>query len=191
MAKGDVKINIAPLNDVLRQIRALRSGGGGNGPLEGMLIKWGARYQAAMRRRFLRFARGGGDWRALKKRTTGLRKKPRKGRKKKPRKHAILIDTGTLIGALKIGGRGAVSKKVPNGIIVGFGGAKHPGKKGGGGRATIATIAKAHQVGSSKRGLPRREILVQPDTKVVAGFLRDAKVAFNRMLADAERKKGH
>lgn len=79
---------------------------------------------------------------------------------------SILIDTGTLAGALEgrfAGAPGALEEKIPFGIRVGYGGpAPHPKSKG----ATVAEIALFHQEGGPR--LPQRRIIVDPDEETIS-----------------------
>ena len=90
----------------------------------------------------------------------------------------ILRDTGTLFGALDVGGRGTLFKDLPNGIRVGFSGTtRHPK-----GKATLADIAGFHDQGGKGGRPPQRQILVAPDQATVRGMLADAERATARML---------
>jgi hypothetical protein len=157
----------------------IRAISGANHPrIIGAYKQWGARYRGFAQRRFARFSRGGGDWEQLKPSTLARR---RKGKGK--RVVAILRDTSTMFAALApafIGAAGALEQMLRDGIRVGFGG---PGRHESGGTATIADIASFHQAGNTSGGLPKREIIVEPDTptrKLMASDMRRALIAIHR-----------
>lgn len=161
MAKR-VRLNVNGLNRFGREVR--RSFGGG--PIDAMYKKWGARYLAFVRRRFVKFSRGGGDWAPLDPQTVKRRRKG-KGRGGA----ATLRDTGTLLTALTVGSPGNLFKRTSRGIRVGFGGpSRHPD-----GKATIADIARFHDAGSGD--LPQRSIIVAPDAPTITRMNADAAAA--------------
>jgi hypothetical protein len=82
----------------------------------------------------------------------------------------ILRDTGMLFNALdpNVEGRpGALSRDVPFGIEVGYGG---PGRYPGGG-PSISDIASFHNEGGGR--LPKREIIVAPSEQVIEAMEKD------------------
>lgn len=162
--------NFTGMEEIARKLKA--AGRGSRSPSNefvAMYKKWGVRYSAFVRRRFVKFSRGGGNWAPLKAST----KKARRG---KGGLVAILRDTGTLFGALTIGSPGNVGKNIPNGYEFGFGGGgSHPE-----GRMTIVRLAEIHQKGARSRNIPARPIIVQPDSPTNRGMLIDVKKAFNR-----------
>ena len=84
------------------------------------------------------------------------------------------MDTGTLYNALTIGNPGNWLEDVKNGVKFGFGGpSRHPS-----GSATIADIAKFHDTGD---GVPKRQIIVEPDSATVAAMVEDFKRAMKRI----------
>lgn len=127
--------------------------------------KWGFRYLAWTRRKFIENSSGGGDWKPLKNK----RKRGAKALAK------ILRDTGTLFKALTVGAPGNLHKLIKNGVSVGFGGpAKHPE-----GKATIADIARMHQNGEGN--LPKRQILHRPDTGLIRQMIEDLRRAIEKL----------
>ncbi len=157
-----------------------------------MYRRWGARYLAAVRRRFVeRSGAPGSPWKDILPATKRAR---RKGRRKGARP-LILRDTGTLLNALTIGSPGNLFQTVPGGIVVGFGGpARHPE-----GRATIADIAGFHDKGAGlfaslfrKGGLPKREILIRNirdlPSDTITGMNQDIKDAFNNVAGGRLRR---
>ena len=180
------KVDIRGLTKFVKGIKA-GSQIAGSGPVDDMLKAWGARYVTFVRRRFVKFSRGGGDWKPLaastkKARRGSKRRKTRSSRAKTKtttrgsgKKFAILKDTGVLLRALSIGAPGNLFKRVKGGIQVGFGGsAKHPGEK-----AKIADIAAYHNVGG--KNLPKRQILAKPDAKTIAAMKAAAIKYVNRL----------
>lgn len=139
----------------------------GSGPADKFLKRVGARYLTFVRKRFLSYSRGGGNWPPLKH-------KRKKGAKTRA---SVLYDTGTLFNALTIGLPGNLFKRIKNGIRVGFGGpAKHPD-----GTYTIRQIAEVHQQGSTKKNIPKREIIVEPTKEIHAAIQRELKKAMDEI----------
>ena len=127
-----------------------------------ILKRWEQRYAGFLHARFVRFSKGGGDWRVVKRR----RRRGQRGRISR----RILYVTGTLLGALKkkSPGPGALRKFTRWTVTVGYGGrARHPG-----GKVTVADLASFHQVGAGT--LPIRKVIVRPNSEVIKGFERDA-----------------
>lgn len=93
-----------------------------------------------------------------------------------------MIDTGTLVGALAVGGPGSLFDVFREGVRVGFSGSRRHPK----GKASIADIAHFHNVGAGD--LPKREILVEPDNITISGMHDDATRAVRKMMAAAERR---
>lgn len=138
------------------------------GHMDRLFKQVGARYLGFVRKRYVEYARGGGDWPPLK----------RKRKHGKKAKASVLIDTGTLLNALTIGAPGNLFRKIRGGIRVGFGGPhKHPE-----GKATIADIAGFHNTGEGN--LPERRIIVEPDRIMH----RDIQKYLHRALNAVARK---
>lgn len=182
MPIGTVKLDMRPLKRFAAEVRRdLRTNG--SGPVRTMLRQWGRRYLGFTKKRFVKLSRGGGGWKPLAPSTVRGRRKPRgKTARSKTRrtggKAAILRDTGTLVAALSVGGRGNLFKDIENGVRVGFkGGVKHPS-----GKATIAEIAVFHNVGGKGGKPPQRAILVEPDLATIRGMNRDGERAVQRLL---------
>ena len=186
---SSVTIDLRGLNNLEKLVRDGMRGGGKGNPIRRAFHQWGARYRGFVQERFDRFSKGGGNWKALSKATV---KRRRKGRKRTARSKsktfstgsaAILKDTGTLFRALQPGFvslPGQLEKDIQYGIRVGFGGpGKHPNS-----RFTIAQIARAHQTGAGK--LPKREIIVDPDIRTVAGMQADMQRAVNKAVRQTD-----
>ena len=126
-----VRINVRPLRKFSAALRAdLKQGG--HGPARRMLRQVGIRYLSFVKRRFVRFSRGGGDWKPLAASTVKSRSRTSTGR----RRHraaaavvrqtgtggrvAILRNTSTLLAALTLGNPGNLFKDIRNGVRVGF-----------------------------------------------------------------------
>ncbi|HET6496243.1 MAG TPA: hypothetical protein VFH61_12865, partial [Thermoleophilia bacterium] len=69
-----VKLNIGPLEAYAKAIHYASP----SGPIGGMLRKWGARYLAFTRRRFVAQSGGGGDWPDLAPATKLHRRGPKR-----------------------------------------------------------------------------------------------------------------
>lgn len=182
MPVGTVKLDMRPLRRFAAEVRRdLRTNG--SGPVRQMLRQWGRRYLGFTKKRFVKLSRGGGGWKPLASSTIRRRRKPRgtTARSKTRRtggKAAILRDTGTLVAALSVGGRGNMFKDIPNGVRVGFkGGVKHPS-----GKVTIAEIAVFHNVGGKGGKPPQRAILVEPDRATIRGMNQDGVRAVRKLL---------
>ncbi len=130
------------------------------GPIRMAITQWAARYRAFLRRRFVKYSRGGGDWASLK----------RKRKRGTLKRAAILRNTGILFGALQVifqNKPGAIQRRIPFGVRVGYGGPQRHGK----GKATVADIASFHQRGAGR--LPERKIIVDPDIRTISRMQRD------------------
>ena len=143
---------------------------------------WGLFYLAFTKRRFKNFSRGGGNWKALADSTVARRKKPKKGERAKRGKAAtaILRDKSSLFNALSVGVRGNLFKNIPGGIRVGFAPTPHPKA-----RVTIQRLAIIHDSGD---GVPKREILVEPDGTTKRRMIKEYKKALAKLGKQSERK---
>ena len=168
------KVDDSPLRELLRLLKQ----GGDGGPVKDMLTQWGHRYLRFARRRYLRLARsrGGGEWPDFAASTRRKRGSMAKA--------TLMIDTGTLVGALAVGGPGNLLDVMREGVRVGFSGSRRHPK----GKASIADIAHFHPVGAGN--LPKREILVEPDSLTTRGMHNDATRAVRKMMAQAEHRLG-
>lgn len=153
MTKPSFRFNVGlkgleRFNDTINQ--DLR--GSGNGPIRKALRQWGYVYRQYLRLRYLRYARGGGNWPPLKPATI----RRRRGRGNKV---SILIDSGTMIGAFQpafAGKPGQLQEDVPFGVRVGVGGGEHPHA-----HISIRELIRIHHFGLGN--VPAREIVVPPD----------------------------
>lgn len=160
------RIDLSPLRKLVDQIAAGRLDA-----LQQCYRRWGHRYEAFVRRRFVKNSSGGGDWPKLKSTTM----KARRSGTRKGKGVQILRDTGTVHAALSIGAKGNHFQLLRDGCEFGFGGtAAHPE-----GHASIADIARFHDQGAGH--LPKRQIIVEPDAATVAAMAEDVKWAINRV----------
>ena len=122
-------------------------------------------YLADTRKRYVKFSRGGGDWKALKPATIRNRRKGKKT-KKTPRgssgtgnKNAqILRDTGLLLNSLTPGTTGSLVRRIgATKIRVGYSTARHPNTK-----MTFQELADIHHRGLGN--VPARPIFVEPSS---------------------------
>ncbi len=163
---GHVRINLSPLRAKVAEITMPGS------KMRAAYNVWARLYSSFIRRRFVRMASGGSDehgrWPRLKK--------PRAAQGKRKGKADIpLRDTDSLYNALVIGAAGNITRPLKNGILFGFGGpARHPG----GGKASIADIAKYHDAGDGN--LPVRQIIVPPDEPTVGQMAAVVNLVINR-----------
>ena len=196
MPKPEFGINSDGVNKLLKLMKQGQAGM--TGPVNDMFDQWAERYLGFVRRRFVAYSKGGGNWKPLApstiaRRRVGRRRKPRekiggapgKSRKRESRrrkvksgkKPAILRDTSTLLRALSLGSPGNLKQRIANGIRVGFGG---PSKHSEGGKATIADIARFHDGGLGNN--PQRLILAVPDEPTRSGMKRDVERAVKKLL---------
>jgi len=174
----------------LRRLGKFRDQMSGKG-LQNVFKGWGSKYLTWIKRRYLKNAAGGGEWpplrgisyqRALgtpllttrtgKKKGAGAQARMKTRYKEAAAATKILIDTGTLFGALSVGGKGNLFELLKKGVRVGF--TRTPEHKGS--RVTIRAIAIRHQKGDRRTNLPQRKILHVPD-----------QALRQRMLIDLER----
>jgi hypothetical protein len=195
MVRSDLTLDVLPL----RRFQKLVSSGClyGTGVVGQVFDAWGTIYRSAMRRRFVRLSRGGGEWPALKPSTIARRRHGKGGRYKRGRaalrrarrtgggKVAILRDTGTLLGALVpqfLNAPGQYERKFPYGVEVGFGGpAYHP--KGMG--LTIGELAGYHHRGDGN--LPERPLVVDPDRSTMKQMVLAMEMGVDLARRQAER----
>lgn len=160
MSSKHVKINLRPLRRLKKMHRTPE--------FKAMSRKWGVRYLAFARERFVKYSKGGGNWKPLSPETIASR---RSG--KGSGSPAILRDTGTLLKGLTIGAPGNLFKFIKGGIRVGFGGSsKHPQ-----GKMTIRRLAEIHN--------KTRPILVKPNLKTINGMMKDLRTAMFRIARRA------
>jgi hypothetical protein len=182
-ARAAVKIDLSGIRR-LESLVQYDLNGPSNGPVRAALRQWGPRYGSFVQLRWTKQSRGGGEWAplapsTLKRRRKGKKKKDEKKDKKKTKKKkrieaAILIDTGTLYNVAsfdRAGWPGRVSDDIPFGMRLGYSNIRHP--RGG----ELGKIVMAHHIGArtgrgGKVKLPKREILVKPDSKTAAGMAR-------------------
>jgi len=136
-------------------------------------------FKAFLQDRFDTFSKGGGDWAPLAESTIRRRRAGKKG----SRRVSILRDTGLLFGALdptSVDPPGAISRRIPFGIEVGYGGPQRHGE----GHATIADIASYHQEGN--KNLPQRKIIVPPDDATVDLCAQVMDKAISKIIKDTD-----
>lgn len=188
MLEISVKVNLSGLKRFRAEIDRQLGAGSSDGPVNAALKQWAARYRAFLQRRYVRASRGGGIWPPLKhpERRRGSGKRVGKqvdtaaGTQKLIRA-AVLRDTGTLFNVVSpsfTGAPGQLQKKIPFGVRVGYGGpSRHPKA-----RATVADIASFHQVGAGV--LPKREIIVPPDTATLQQMAADMDRALKKLAGE-------
>ena len=150
--------------------------GGANGAWRSTLKKMAKRYEGFTKRWFA--TEGGGSWPDLKETT---KKRRRKGRGRGGPK--VLVDTGVLRRSLIIGDTGNYLRYGRFSVEYGFANKRHPEARG----LTIRKLAVIHQEGSSKRNLPARPILVEPDSQTKRAMVNYVRQGERKMLLDAER----
>jgi hypothetical protein len=191
---AEIKVNIGP---ILAMRGIVDVGWASNsGPIGDAFVAWGKIYRTAMRRRFMRLARGGGEWPPLKYATIIRRRHGKKGRYKRgaaayKRAKAsgggnvsTLIDTGVLVATLdpvfRGEGSGQIQKSIVGGVMVGIGGPaqKHEGS------ITVGALAEIHHLGLGN--VPARPILVDPDDSVKQIMARALELGINKAKKQAD-----
>lgn len=157
---------------------------GSSGPLKPVFKQWGIRYLAWIRRLFYIKSRGGTaegvTWKKLSPvtiRRRNRRSRRVRGDKVQRPKYAILVDRlGTIPKAMIPFQSGNLFKYISGGVRVGFGGGtKHPD-----GKATIADIARFHNIGAGRR-LPKRQILHVPNATLNGKMMNDLRRGIDRI----------
>lgn len=187
MTKVNAKV-VVDLRGLVRYKQEVAAGFAGQapGPIRDAMKQWGASYRSFAQLRFVKFSRGGGDWKPLKRQRTkdiaAARKKRAKGKAVKGA--AILRNLNFMFAALgpTLGVPGQLQENIRFGVAVGYGG---PGKYPDG-RATIRDIANFHQVGAGS--LPVRKTIVKPDARTVKLMAGDMQRALNKMGDDMVTK---
>lgn len=143
--------------------------------------RWRLRYLNFVRVRFLKYSRGGGDWRPLAPATIAARRRGRKrgvpirvNAARTGGSAAILRDTGTMFRALDIGDQ-SNAKPITHGVRVGFIGRQRAATINGKNVLTVAELASYHQNGGGR--LPKRPMIVDPDRATLLGLIADARMA--------------
>lgn len=186
---AEMKLDMSGLRKFGRRL-SVRSG-----PVRDMFEQIGARYLGFLRRRYVRNSRGGGDWEPLAPSTIKQRRGSKRRKTRSPRartktttrgsatKVAILRDTGTLQRALTVGASGNDFTLMRNGIRVGFADVPHPN----GDDVTIAQLATIHDEG---KGVPERQILVEPDAATLHAMQRIVNTGLRRIEAGIGDRRG-
>jgi len=161
-----VTVDISGLKNIERILKAdLRQKS--NGPIRKAMRQWAIDYNRFLKRRFLRYSRGGGDWRSLADST--VRKK--KGNKK------ILRDTETLRKELFAFFGKRQLKHVVNGVSIQYGkGINHPESN-----LSVGRLTEVHQKGISPN-LPRRPIIVSPSPQLKRKMNQTMQRALNTVV---------
>lgn len=145
--QSSIRVNLSLMTNYQREIPSRN---------RKVLELWTLRYRSYIQRRWNSFSRGGGDWAPLKY-----------------REGSILRDTNTMFTAMTPAVNappGSINDFLSDnsGVIIGFGGtAAHPGGP------SIMQIALWHQEGAGN--LPKREIIVEPDSALKTQMLEDLK----------------
>ena len=196
MTRQHVTLDMQPLRAMMSEVRSDLRSASGSGPIRRtMLHQMGIIYLEFVKRRFVKFSRGGGDWKPLAQSTIRSRRRGGKKRggvntvkvrtKKTGGKVAILRDTSTLLAALDVGNPGNLFKHITNGVKVGFAGNKRHPK----GKATVADIAAFHNRGGPGGKPPKRRILAEPDAKTNRQFDHVRQLAVQKLLNKHQVRK--
>jgi len=146
---ASVVLNLRNLDRFKRELR-----GGRSREVRGALDEWGRLYADFTKRRFVKFSRGGGNWRQLAQST--IEAKRRRGAANPTR---ILVDTGLLLGELepRVGGfSGVRSTKRGMQLRLDMSAMSSSYARGN----TTGDVAGYHNTGGGR--LPRRQIFIQP-----------------------------
>jgi hypothetical protein len=168
-----VKYTIVGLTSFVRSVQD-QLNGLSKGDVDKLMTQIAARYLGFIRKRFVKYSRGGGDWKPLK----------RKRKRGALDEVAILRDTGTLFNALTIDMPGNLTKRIKGGVRVGFGGPDpHPN-----GPFTIAQIAEVHNEGRSGDRPPKRQIIVEPEAEIHNAIQKDLHKLMGKEMEKAENR---
>jgi len=168
-----VRFDLTGLKNLRRHSR------GQTGPFRRMWKQIGAQYLGFVRRRFIAFSKGGGDWADLAPST----KRQRRHGKGRGRAYAILRDTGLMVNALALGAPGSMLERHGRGIRVGFSNRKHPESD-----FTFQDLADTHQRGNPSGNLPARPILVEPDERTKRTMRRTISAAYPAAAGKPRRR---
>ncbi len=176
-------IDLKPLDTFVKGIdKGIKTPSFGS-PIGKMFKRIGTVYLAFIRKRFVAFSSGAGNWKPIEERGRDKRanaKREAKGKKRKGSK--ILRDTGVLLGALSIGAAGNLFKRIKGGVRVGFSDSvQHDDETD----ATIRDIAVYHDEGTDI--IPQREILAEPSPNAEKKFKEIIKDGITEMGKLAER----
>lgn len=156
-------------------VRSLRRFAGtvknGQGRIKIAFNTWSRIYAAFIRTRFIKFSRGGGNWRRLAASTIAAR---RRGKRRGP--IAILRDTGLLFASLNPSV--ILIRESPLKLSVIFGGSrKYPDG------TSVTDVMIFHNFGGGH--VPKRQILVGPDAATEREMRRvmDAAIAYEAKKA--------
>lgn len=160
--KTSFRLDLGDLKKLVSDVDAAR------GVIEGAWWEIAEIYRAFILRRYKSFSKGGGNWPPLAEATV-----------KAKGSSAILIDTGVMVGALKIkydDAPGALQRLFSNrkGIRVGFSRDPHPSAGG----LTVADLASIHHLGQGR--VPKRTILIQPDDKTIGQMVKAIEKAIDK-----------
>ena len=174
--KATVTIHVRGLKRFEREVRKGLSSTAMS-PMRDAFKQWAFRFRSAMRERYDRFSRGGGNWKGLKEST----KRARRGRGVGG--ISILRDTNTLFTVFtpifkRIAGQ--FERNVPFGIVVGYGGSgMHPK-----GKMTVARLAEIHHEGLGNN--PERKLLVDPSDHLKRQMANDIERALQKMVSRSQ-----
>lgn len=192
-----ITVDLKPLQEFRETVAAdLRRSS--NSPIRQALHQWGARFRSFTQERFDRQSKGGG-WPALALSTIARRRKGKKGRQTNRSSlarntkqggrlvsaggvYSILRDTGQLFAALTpffSRKPGQLQEDIPFGVRVGFGPDLHDSDSRQ--AVTIRQIAEWHQEGAGN--LPKREIIVDPDSRTIDKMREDMERAVKRLIS--------
>lgn len=202
MIETEIKLtfNLGPLHDIQTELEAgLRSSNADN-PVRRGFRQIAEIYRSWTKLRWIKYSRGGGDWKGLSASTLAKRRKgtdrslgrvkPRRGKKLAPgqrkrlrenatRSASILIDTATMIAAVDPGAgpdKGGLTQDIPYGIRVGIGG----GPRHKGAALTIGQLAAIQHNGN--KTIPARPIIVQPDPEVIDRAARILRQSVSQII---------
>ena len=163
MAKVKIADIVIDFSGARAFVNGLRSGSSGTDKGHRRAAE---RYANWLRRRYKKFAMGGGDWKELSDETI---------RRKKQYKEVILFEYGNLFGTLSF------RKRRANEYTVGIW-SRQPARRSNKSLQQIATI---HQQGLGR--MPRREIVVMPSRGLYRGMVSDIQEGVNKDIRKANR----
>jgi hypothetical protein len=186
--------------DVLNGLRA-----GAQSPLRDAMRKWAARYMGFIRRRFVTYSRGGGNWKPLAPTTVQRRATKTQAQRRKLDKRVQKIMRTTRVDDKGAGTFEAIRRNLisstPIAILIDVGRMRDALALGGPGNVvqdidagvrcgigdapsaaaglTVGQLARIHHAGSGR--IPARPIIVPPDEATLSGMRRDVDQAMIEM----------
>lgn len=184
---GEAKVELGGLDYFEKELSQVSSSSK-KGIINSIYKEWANLYFDYLTRRYRRLKKGGGEWKALSKRTLETRKKYGY------RKRTIFSMTHTFATAIRKNAQGEpghYERRTKNGIILGVGGGgKYPGYKTPKGRrgwrGTVVRLVEKHARGGKK--LPIRKLVQAPSNRTKRRMVVEIRKRIEKVIKNANRK---